>query len=88
MKSDCQSFWALSSRRGPITIDENRFVQYSSFKAGKLNISTERSPPYNQTSFEPENSGTRVREYIKIAAPALLMKTTYNGAAVAHKGIV
>jgi hypothetical protein len=40
---------------------------------------------YNHTWCEPESAGTRVYEHIEITAPRLLLKTTYEGAAFAHK---
>ena len=55
---------------------------------GKLTSNAYQSPGihlYNMTWCEPERQGTRVREYIEITAPLLLMNPTYKGAVSAHK---
>ncbi len=55
---------------------------------GKLTSNAYQSPGihlYNITWCELEGQGTRIREYIEITAPRLLMKLTYKGAATAHK---
>ncbi len=73
---------------GPFPIAFTYKVDMNVTPTGQLISNAYQSPGihlYNQTRFEPENGGTRVREHIKITAPALLMKTTYDGAAVAHK---
>jgi hypothetical protein len=73
---------------GPFTIAFTYKVDMNVTPTGQLRSNTYQSPGihlYNQTSFESENAGTRVRERIAITAPGWLMKTTYNGAAVSHR---
>src|SRR5579875_1780302 len=55
---------------------------------GKLVSHAYQSPGihlFNTTWCEPTANGTLIREHIDITAPCLLMKTTYKGAATAHK---
>lgn len=68
----------------PITVKVDMCVTTT----GRLVSNAYQSPGihlYNHTWCEPEGRGTRVREHIEISAPRLLLKTTYDGAAHAHK---
>ena len=68
----------------PITVKVDMCVTTT----GRLVSNAYQSPGihlYNHTWCEPEGIGTRVCEHIEITAPRLLLKTTYQGAASAHK---
>ncbi|HEX7733861.1 MAG TPA: SRPBCC family protein [Ktedonobacteraceae bacterium] len=73
---------------GPFTIAFTYKVDMNVTPAGELHSNAYQSPGIhlmNRTWFVAENGGTRVREHIDITAPGWLMKTTYNGAEIAHK---
>lgn len=73
---------------GPFTIAFTYSVDMNVSPDGQLISNAYQSPGihlYNQTSFESASGGTLVREHIDITAPALLLKTTYEGAAISHK---
>src|SRR5579859_7803872 len=73
---------------GPFTVAFTYKVYMNVTPTGQLRSHAYQSPGihlYNQTSFVPENDGTRVLERIAITAPSWLMKTTYNGAAISHR---
>lgn len=68
----------------PITVKVDMCVTTT----GRLVSNAYQSPGihlHNHTWCEPEGRGTRVCEHIEITAPRLLLKTTYSGAASAHK---
>ncbi len=73
---------------GPFPIAFTYRVDMAASPEGRLVSNAYQAPGihlYNITWCEPAGNGTRVREHIEITAPRLLMKTTYNGAATAHK---
>jgi hypothetical protein len=73
---------------GPFPIAFTYKVDMNVTATGQLVSNAYQSPGihlYNHTWCEREESGTRVREHIDITAPRLLMRTTYEGAASAHK---
>lgn len=73
---------------GPFPIQFTYKVGMTVTTTGQLISNAYQSPGIhlrNTTWCEPEENGTRVREHIEITAPALLMKTTYGGAAHAHR---
>ncbi|HEY0756539.1 MAG TPA: SRPBCC family protein [Ktedonobacteraceae bacterium] len=73
---------------GPFTISFTYKVDMNVTPTGHLHSNAYQAPGihlYNQTWFEAENNGTRVREHIDITAPGWLMKTTYDGAVSSHK---
>lgn len=72
---------------GPFPIQFTYKVDMTVTATGQLVSNAYQSPGihlHNTTWCEPEDNGTRVREHIEITAPALLMKTTYKGAADSH----
>ena len=73
---------------GPLPIEFTYKVDMNVTATGQLVSNAYQSPGihlYNHTWCEREENGTRLREHIDITAPRLLMKTTYEGAANAHK---
>ncbi|HVU70706.1 MAG TPA: SRPBCC family protein [Ktedonobacteraceae bacterium] len=73
---------------GPFTIAFTYKVDMNVTPGGQLISNAYQSPGihlFNQTSFAETANGTLVSEHIDITAPALLLKTTYEGAAVSHK---
>jgi len=73
---------------GPITLPITVAVDMRVTSGGRLISDAYQFPGihlYNETWCEPEGTGAQVYEHIVITAPRLLLKTTYNGAAVAHK---
>ncbi|HLI69861.1 MAG TPA: SRPBCC family protein [Ktedonobacteraceae bacterium] len=73
---------------GPFTLAFTYRVEMTASAEGKLVSHAYQSPGihlFNTTWCEPTANGTLIREHIDITAPCLLMKTTYKGAATAHK---
>lgn len=73
---------------GPFTIAFTYKVDMNVTPGGQLISNAYQSPGIhlsNQTSFAETDNGTLVSEHIDITAPAWLLKTTYEGAAVSHK---
>ncbi len=73
---------------GPFPLEFTYKVDMTVTASGQLASNAYQSPGihlYNITWCEPAGAGTRVREHIEITAPRLLLKTTYKGAADAHK---
>lgn len=73
---------------GSFTIAFTYRVEMTASAEGKLVSHAYQSPGihlFNTTWYEPAANGTLIREHTDITAPCLLMKTTYNGAATAHK---
>jgi len=73
---------------GPFNLAFTYKVDMNVTATGQLVSNAYQSPGihlYNQTWCEPADAETRVSERIEITAPRWLMKTTYDGAAKAHK---
>ncbi|GCE23399.1 SRPBCC family protein [Dictyobacter kobayashii] len=72
---------------GPFTISVTYSVTMQITANGDLNSTAAQFPAvylFNTTKCSVEGDGTRVSEYIKIQAPALLMGTTYKQASQSH----
>ncbi len=73
---------------GPFAIAFTYRVDITISAEGKIVSHAHQSPGIhlaNTTWCEPARNGALIREHIDITAPRWLMKTTYNGAATAHK---
>ncbi len=73
---------------GPFNLAFTYKVDMNVTATGQLVSNAYQSPGIhlsNHTWCEPEDAGTRICERIEITAPRWLMKTTYDGAAKAHK---